>query len=58
MEERTRRGSGIEGRISAQFRSMKKRIDYRRDGQPTLWLELARQWGKPVQEIKCIVREN
>lgn len=43
-----------EDRIRAQYRGAKKRIDYRRDGLPTLWLRLARQWKRPVREIKQI----
>lgn len=47
-------GSGIEGRIKAEFRSLKKRWDYRNSGLPTLWLFLARKHKRPVQEIKRI----
>lgn len=45
-----------ERRIRAQFRAEKKRIDYSNDGLPTLYLRLARQWKRPVQEIKRIVK--
>ncbi len=43
-----------EDRIRAQYRAGKKRLDYRNEGLPTLWLRLAQQWQRPVREIKRI----
>jgi hypothetical protein len=47
----------IEDRIKAQFRERKKRLDYRNGSAlPWLYLALARQWKRPVREIKQIVK--
>lgn len=42
-------------RIRAQFKGMKKRRDFRDSGLPGIWMHLARQWQRPVREIKNIV---
>lgn len=48
----------VEQRIKAQFRAERKRLDYRIGGLPALYLRLARQWERPVQEIKRIVKSS
>lgn len=44
-----------EDRIRAHFKGLKKRWDFRRDGLPGIWMLLARQWKRPVRDIKNIV---
>lgn len=48
--------TGDYARLRAQFKSQKKRLDYDVEGLPTLYLRLARQWKRPVKEIKRIVK--
>ena len=45
-----------EDRIRRQFRASKG--GYYREGFPisALWLRLARQWRRPIREIKAIVK--
>lgn len=45
-----------EDRIRRQYKAARKRIDPRLESVGPLWLQIARQWKRPVQEIKRIVK--
>lgn len=56
--EPQRTGQGPEGRIRSQYQAMRRSSLWHEHGVGHLWLSLARQWKRPVQEIKRIVRSR
>lgn len=51
-------GSGVEGRIYAHYKSLRKSWDYRNSGRSEMYLYMARVWRMPCWEIERIIKEG
>jgi len=45
-----------EERIRLHYRSLKKRVDYRRESGSVVWMQLARTWKMPIRELKALLK--
>lgn len=55
---RPRIGQGPEARIRAHYRAMRHGYFVHEYGVGAMWLNLARRWRRPVQEIKRICKPS